>query len=147
MAAAPAVRIWETPEWAALVEDAAAAKAGAHIRDLLHDAARCAAMSLEAGGLTLDYARQLTTGGTMARLFALARAAGLPGRIHDMARGAHLNTTEDRAVLHMALRAPRGASLVVDGEDVVPGVVRERPAVMSCCRRVVVGTRIVCVTS
>ena len=117
---------WERPEWAALVADAAASKAGGHIRDLLRDEARCGAMTLEVDGVTLDYARQLTTPATMGRLFALARATGLGDRIADMARGVHLNTTEDRAVLHMALRAPRGARLVVDGEDVVPAVVRTR---------------------
>lgn len=75
----------------------------------LQDADRCAGLVAEFDGLCLDYSRQRVTGETMALLHSLADAANLKGKIADMAAGKHINITEDRAVMHMALRAPKDA--------------------------------------
>ena len=116
------LRPWETPEWAALAAHAANEIAPTHLRELLQDGARCAALRAEHGGLLLDYARQRVTPATMGLLAALAEATDVKGKAAAMAAGKHLNVTEDRAVGHMALRAPRGARVVIDGVDVVPVV-------------------------
>src|SRR5262245_41076962 len=79
-------------------------------------------MTLEAVGLYLDYSKNRITDETLKLLFQLAEESGLPSRIEAMFRGQKINLTENRAVLHTALRAPRNASIVVDGEDVVPKV-------------------------
>src|SRR5262245_30541677 len=79
-------------------------------------------MAVEAVGLYLDYSKNRITGETLELLLRLAEDAGLQARIDAMYRGEKINLTENRAVLHTALRAPRGASIVVDGEDVVPRV-------------------------
>jgi glucose-6-phosphate isomerase len=76
----------------------------------------------EAAGLYLDYSKHRITDDTVALLVKLAEASGLRQRIDAMFRGDTLNVTEQRAVLHVALRAPRTTSIVVDGEDVVPRV-------------------------
>ncbi|MFM8683619.1 MAG: glucose-6-phosphate isomerase, partial [Chthoniobacterales bacterium] len=73
-------------------------------------------------GLYLDYSKNRVTGQTLELLFGLAEERGLRGRIDAMFRGDKINTTENRAVLHTALRAPRGQKISVDGEDVVPAV-------------------------
>lgn len=96
--------------------------AGQHLRDLLADPARCAAMRAEAGGLLLDYSRQRADARTVPLLLDLANAAGLPGRLQAMAAGERINETEGRAVLHMALRASKEDSFQVDGADVVADV-------------------------
>ena len=72
--------------------------------------------------MLLDYSRQRVTPTTMSLLVALAEAMDVKGKIAAMAAGKHLNVTEDRAVGHMALRAPRGASVLIDGVNVVPEV-------------------------
>jgi glucose-6-phosphate isomerase len=72
--------------------------------------------------LFLDYSKNRITRETMGLLFGLAEECGLRGRIEAMFRGEKINVTEGRAVLHVALRAPRGESILVDGEDVVPAV-------------------------
>src|SRR3954468_1841902 len=100
--------------WKALQEHARAI-AGTHLRDLLTDERRCRAMTAEYDGILLDYARQNATTETMDLLFQLARAADLERKIQAMARGERINTSEDRAVLHIALRAPRGESILLDG--------------------------------
>jgi glucose-6-phosphate isomerase len=79
-------------------------------------------MSLDAEGIYLDYSKNRVTDDTLRLLLALAAEAGLPRRIEAMFRGERINVSENRAVLHVALRAPRGASIVVDGENVVPVV-------------------------
>jgi glucose-6-phosphate isomerase len=79
-------------------------------------------MTVEAVGLTLDYSKNRVTGETLALLLRVAEHAGLRARIDAMFRGDRINVTENRAVLHVALRAPREASIVVDGENVVPHV-------------------------
>mmetsp|Transcript_7208 Transcript_7208/g.25754 ORF Transcript_7208/g.25754 Transcript_7208/m.25754 type:complete len:563 (-) Transcript_7208:196-1884(-) len=113
--------IWETPQWAALKEHVAAIDA-THLRDLMEDGDRCGALAASFDGITLDYSRQRVTAETMDLLFALADAAGLKGKLASMAAGEHINVTEDRAVMHMALRAPADATFTVDGANVVPDV-------------------------
>jgi glucose-6-phosphate isomerase len=112
----------QIPAWAALEEHAAAIR-GAHLRDLFAaDPARGERMVAEAAGLYIDYSKHRATDETLALLLGLAEARGLPSRIEAMFSGEKINATEDRAVLHVALRAPRSASIVIDGEDVVPHV-------------------------
>jgi glucose-6-phosphate isomerase len=97
--------------------------ADSHLRELFAaDPKRADVFSAEACGLHLDYSKNRITGETMALLSALAEERGLRGRIDAMFRGDKINSTEHRAVLHTALRAPRGAEIMVDGENVVPGV-------------------------
>ena len=79
-------------------------------------------MTAEAVGLYLDYSKNRITDETLKLLLQLAEESGLRARIDAMFRGEKINVTENRAVLHVALRAPRGASIVVDGENVVPRV-------------------------
>ncbi|MHB1403954.1 MAG: glucose-6-phosphate isomerase [Thiobacillus sp.] len=86
------------------------------------DAKRGERFSAEAVGLYLDYSKNRVTGETMKLLLGLAKESGLRERIDAMFRGDKINITEDRAVLHVALRAPRGAHIYMDGKDVVPDV-------------------------
>ena len=79
-------------------------------------------MIAEAAGIYLDYSKNRVTAETLRLLFDLAEAVGLRARIDAMFRGDKINASEQRAVLHVALRAPKGASIMVDGENVVPGV-------------------------
>jgi len=79
-------------------------------------------MTLEAAGIYLDYSKNRITAETLRLLLDLADAANLRARIDAMFRGEKINVSEQRAVLHVALRAPREASILVDGEDVVPAV-------------------------
>ena len=79
-------------------------------------------MTAEAVGLYLDYSKNRITDETLKLLLQLAEESGLRERIDAMFRGEKINITENRAVLHVALRAPKGASIVVDGENVVPQV-------------------------
>jgi glucose-6-phosphate isomerase len=95
-----------------------------HLRDLLPDTRRARAMRAEHDGIVLDFSRQNATPETTRRLLDLARATGLRRRIAAMFTGGRINGTEDRAVLHVALRAPRNTTIRVDGEDVVPAVHR-----------------------
>jgi polyphosphate glucokinase len=84
------------------------------------DATRGERMTAEAAGIYLDYSKNRVTDETIMLLCRLAEECGLPDRIETMFRGDRINVTENRAVLHVALRAPRGSSIVVDGKDVVP---------------------------
>ena len=94
-----------------------------HLRQLFaDDPKRGERLTLEAAGLFLDYSKNRVTDETLALLLRLAGECGLRQRIDAMFRGDKINITEDRAVLHVALRAPRAASIVVDGQDVVPEV-------------------------
>jgi glucose-6-phosphate isomerase len=86
------------------------------------DATRGKHLAVEALGLYLDYSKNRVTGETLKLLFDLAKESGLRDRLEAMFRGDKINITENRAVLHVALRAPRGASILVDGKDVVPEV-------------------------
>ncbi|MFE6067931.1 glucose-6-phosphate isomerase [Streptomyces sp. NPDC056525] len=115
-------RLNRLPEWAAL---------GKHreqlgetrLRDLFAaDAERGTGYALRVGDLYLDYSKHLVTDETLTLLRELAAVTGVSELRDAMFRGEKINTTEDRAVLHTALRAPRGAVIEVEGENVVPGV-------------------------
>ena len=86
------------------------------------DPTRGERMTVEAAGLFLDYSKNRITDETLGLLLRLAEEADLRGRIDAMFRGERINVTEGRAVLHVALRAPRGTSIVVDGQNVVDEV-------------------------
>jgi glucose-6-phosphate isomerase len=108
--------------WTALTEHYASVRES-HLRDLFSaDPQRGARFTVEAAGIALDYSKNRITAQTQSELLALAAACGLRERIDAMFRGDKINVSERRAVLHVALRAPRGASILVDGENVVPGV-------------------------
>ena len=110
------------PEWAALQEHYQKIKEG-HLRQLFaDDPKRGERLTAEAVGLYFDYSKHRVTDETLHLLLQLAQACGLRERIDAMFRGEKINLTEDRAVLHVALRAPRGASIMVDGKNVVPEV-------------------------
>jgi glucose-6-phosphate isomerase len=94
-----------------------------HLRQLFaDDPMRGERMAVEAVGLYLDFSKNRITYETLKLLLRLAEQSGLQSRIEAMFRGEKINLTEKRAVLHVALRAPKGASIVVDGENVVPKV-------------------------
>jgi glucose-6-phosphate isomerase len=94
-----------------------------HLRTLFaRDPKRGEQMTAEAAGIYLDYSKNRITEQTLKLLLDLAREVDLRGRIDAMFRGEKINVSEQRAVLHVALRAPRGASILVDGENVVPEV-------------------------
>jgi glucose-6-phosphate isomerase len=115
-------RIDQTPEWEALARHQRQL-GDTHLRELFAvDPARGETMTCEAGDLYLDYSKQRVTAETLGLLVALAERAGLRRRIDAMFAGDKLNVTEDRAVLHVALRAPEGSSIEVDGHDVVADV-------------------------
>src|SRR2546421_1529649 len=117
-----ATRITESVEWQALRTHFAQLE-GVHLRELFaRDPRRGEAMTVEADDLYLDYSKNLITGETLQLLRALADRAELRQRADDMFSGRRINVTEDRPVLHVALRAPEGASIVVDVTDVVPEV-------------------------
>ncbi|CAN5224733.1 glucose-6-phosphate isomerase [soil metagenome] len=108
--------------WKALEAHAPSVK-GQHLRDLFKsDPTRAEKFTVEGLGLSLDYSKNRITSETMTILLQLAAEANLKSRIDAMFRGDKINITENRAVLHTALRAPKGASIIVDGENVVPAV-------------------------
>ena len=118
----PATARTSLPEWRAVI-DHARTLAPRHLRDLFaEDPSRADRFSFEACGLFVDHAKQRITADTLVRLLALAEACGLESRIDAMFSGARINTTEHRAVLHVALRAPAGERIMLDGHDVVPDV-------------------------
>ncbi len=111
-------QIIDTPAWAALA-DHHREIAGTHLRTLFADhPERADAMTLEVGDLVVDFSKHRATSTTIDLLSALAHATGVPARVDAMFRGAHINVTEDRAVLHTALRLPEGTDLEVDGQHV-----------------------------
>ncbi|CAN0491532.1 unnamed protein product, partial [Laminaria digitata] len=107
--------IHETAAWAALKEHAASLE-GAHLRDLMSSSDRCSALTAEREGILLDYSRQRVTNETMDMLFNLAEAADLAGKRAAMYTGEKINNTEDRSVMHVALRAPKDAVRLEEGE-------------------------------
>jgi glucose-6-phosphate isomerase len=112
------------PEWSALTEHHRSV-AGLHLRELFDaDPDRATALTAVGADLVLDHSKHRITRDTLPLLTALARRAGLPERTAAMFAGEHVNTSEDRAVLHTALRLPREATLRVDGQDVVADVHR-----------------------
>jgi glucose-6-phosphate isomerase len=112
----------QRPAWKALAAHAAKMK-GLHLRQLFaDDPGRGERLTAEAVGIFFDYSKHRVTDETLKLLLQLATESGLRDRIGAMFRGEKINVTEKRAVLHVALRAPQGASIVVDGENVVPAV-------------------------
>ncbi len=112
----------ETPAWRALQAHYAEIK-DTHLRSLFaDDPGRAERFAAEGAGLHLDYSKNRITAKTMELLLQLARECGVAGRRDAMFRGEFINITERRAVLHVALRAPRGTRILVDGQDVVADV-------------------------
>ncbi|MEU7065998.1 glucose-6-phosphate isomerase [Streptomyces sp. NPDC046161] len=115
-------RLNRTPEWLALGKHREAL-GQTHLRELFEtNPGRGAGYTLRVGDLHIDYSKHLVTDETLALLRELASATGVAELRDAMFRGEKINTTEDRAVLHTALRAPRDAVVEVDGENVVPAV-------------------------
>ena len=121
---APAQRspLTALPAWRALAAHAQQMR-DVHLRSLFaNDPSRADRFAAEAAGLYLDYSKNRITEETVRLLVSLANACGLRERIEAMFRGERINTTEERAVLHVALRAPLGESIALDGDNVVPHV-------------------------
>jgi glucose-6-phosphate isomerase len=118
----PLLNIPQTPAWLALAEHCRQV-APLHMRDLFHeDPERFTRFSVEGNGIFLDYSKNRITAETLRLLFGLASESRLPEAIERMFRGERINTTEDRAVLHTALRNRSDRPVLVDGEDVMPKV-------------------------
>ena len=115
------VPISTTSTWKALQEHVHDVKK-LHLRDLIQNEARVEGMVKEHDGMYVDFSRQCATEETMKLLLELAETSQLRQKIQAMFEGQHINATEDRAVLHTALRAPRNKSIVVDGRNVTPDV-------------------------
>src|SRR6187551_4047152 len=112
----------DSAEWQA-VQGHAEKFSSVHLRELFDsDPRRGERLTAQVADLYVDYSKNLLTDEVVTALIALADRAGLRGRIEAMFTGEHINVTEDRAVLHTALRLPRGTPLVVDGQDVVADV-------------------------
>lgn len=122
MNAGSRTRLNQMPEWTALGKHREQL-GDTHLRELFAaEPGRGTAYTVAVGDLYLDYSKHLVTDETLALLRELAAAADVAGLRDAMFRGEKINVTEDRAVLHTALRAPRDAVIEVDGENVVPGV-------------------------
>jgi glucose-6-phosphate isomerase len=134
--AAPIPALTSRPAWKALVDHHA--KVGkTTLRELFQaDPKRGERMTLEAAGLFLDYSKNRVTDETLRLLVKLAEECGVAERRDAMFRGDKINVTEDRAVLHVALRAPKGQVIRVDGHDVVPDVHAVLDRMADFCRRV-----------
>jgi glucose-6-phosphate isomerase len=108
-----------------------------HLRDLFAaDPKRGEQFTAEAAGIYLDYSKNRVTGETLTLLFQLAEESSLRARIEAMFQGDKINITEDRAALHVALRAPRHTSMFVDGRDVVPQVHAVLDKMTDFCERI-----------
>ena len=119
---ARAVSLTDRPAWKALEAHYPKIQE-LHLRDLFaDDAKRGERLAMDAVGIYFDYSKHRVTDETLTLLVQLAEESGLRDRMEAMFRGDKINVTEKRAVLHVALRAPRGQSIHVDGEDVVPQV-------------------------
>jgi glucose-6-phosphate isomerase len=119
---APNTTLTRLPAWQALLAHHATVK-DVHLKQLFaDDPARGERLALEGVGLYLDFSKHRITGETLRLLVKLADESGLRSRIDAMFAGERINVTENRAVLHTALRAPRDATVMVDGENVVPHV-------------------------
>ncbi len=115
-------KLTERPQWHELQQHVEQ-MGSQHLRDLFaEDLGRAEAMTLEECGLMLDYSKNRITAETLEMLLALAEACGVPGAIERMFTGEKINTTEDRAVLHTALRNRSNEPVLVDGQDVMPAV-------------------------
>src|SRR5215208_1884726 len=119
---ATAESLTDLPEWRALRAHYEQIK-DIHVRDLFaNDPGRGERLTVDTVGVYLDYSKHRLTDETLRLLIDLANACSLPGAIDAMFRGEKINVTEQRPALHIALRAPRTASIIVDGQDVVPEV-------------------------
>src|SRR5580698_53338 len=126
----------QLPAWQAL-EANAAALSQTHLRDLFaEDPTRGERLNSEAAGIFLDYSKHRITEETLKLFGELAEQSGLRARIDAMFRGDKINITENRAVLHVALRAPKTESIMVDGADVVPPVHEVLDKMSAFCDRV-----------
>ncbi len=126
----------ERPAWRALEQHHRRAK-DFRLRELFaSDPKRGERLTLDAVGIYLDYSKNLVTDDTMALLVRLAEESGLRHRIDAMFRGEKINVTEKRAVLHVALRAAKGSSIVVDGQNVVPQVHAVLDKMAAFCNRI-----------
>lgn len=114
--------ISDSVAWKRLQEHAQTIQSSTHLRQLLEDESRNAVLRTEQNGIALDFSRQNATTETLDLLFNLAEEAKLKQKIAAIANGDHVNVTEDRAVMHMALRAPASQEIFVDGKNVVPEV-------------------------
>ena len=124
------------PAWKALASHFQDVKR-LHLRELFAaDPKRGQRLTTEAAGLFLDYSKNRVTDKTLELLVRLAEESGLRDRTEAMFRGDKINITENRAVLHVALRAPKDASIVVDGENVVPKVHAVLDKMAGFCQRV-----------
>jgi len=131
-----ATDITERPAWKALEVHCRQVKK-LHLRDLFaRDAGRAERFTIEAAGLYLDYSKNLITDKTLPLLIQLANESGLRARIDAMFRGDKINVTEKRAVLHVALRAPRGGTITLDGVNVVPQVHAVLDKMNECSNRI-----------
>src|ERR1700745_3943816 len=120
--AAPATPVTQLSAWKSLKTHYEKIRS-LHLRQLFKDdPGRGTRLTAEAEGIYIDYSKHRITNETLTLLLQLAEESGLRARIDAMFRGEKINVTEKRAVLHVALRAPRGESIVVDGENVVPQV-------------------------
>ncbi|MEM9141079.1 MAG: glucose-6-phosphate isomerase, partial [Pseudomonadota bacterium] len=111
--------------WTALEPHGARLRAR-HLRALFEDPRRFTALSARLDDLVIDFSKEKLDQEALAALVTLARAVGVQARRDAMARGARINTTEDRAVLHMALRGGAAKDATVDGQEVMPEVLTER---------------------
>ena len=126
----------QRPAWKALEGNYKQVSA-LHLRDMFaKDAGRGDRMTAEAIGIFLDYSKNRVTDETLKLLVQLAEESGLRERIDAMFRGDKINITEKRAVLHVALRAAKGTSIVVDGENVVPAVHAVLDKMAALCERI-----------
>jgi glucose-6-phosphate isomerase len=133
----PSVRpLRDRPAWKALEKHYAELRE-THLRELFAaDAARGERLTAEGAGLFLDYSKNRITGETIPLLQALAEQSGVPDRIEAMFTGERINVSENRSVLHVALRMPKSASLIVDGVDVVKQVHEVLDRMGAFCDRV-----------
>src|SRR4030095_2393445 len=126
----------ERPAWKALERHHSQIR-DLHLRQLFaDDPKRGERLATEAIGIYLDYSKNRITDESLKLLLQLAEESGLQARIDAMFRGEKINVTENRAVLHTALRAPEGATIIVDGENVVPEVHAVLNKMADFCSRV-----------
>eukprot|EP00474_Spongospora_subterranea_P003203 CRZ03661.1 hypothetical protein [Spongospora subterranea] len=127
----PARLVNETPAWAALQAHAQDEIQPTHLKNLLQDEERNDFLTVQAEGITLDYARQRATNKTMLLLHDLAEQQNLSGKIKSMASGAPINSTENRPVLHIALRAAPHDFYQANGINIVPDVIAVRDQIQN----------------
>jgi glucose-6-phosphate isomerase len=128
--------VTQRPAWKALAAHYPQVR-GLHLRTLFaEDPERGERLSLEAAGIYLDYSKNRVTGETLKLLVQLAEECGLRAQMDAMFRGQRINVSEKRPVLHVALRAPKGSSILVEGENVVPQVHAVLQKMADFCHRV-----------